>query len=311
MTSSEEKENLVDNEYGENKEEKTGNPESQVQNAIESNDQENKDKENKGDKEIAGKFEGKSSDSYFDIGKFILGAFFEVFGSFLFIVAVLIGASAEAAIICFFVVITIISPFSGGHVNPAVTFAFYIYDFKLLAGIPKLILYTLAQLGGGALALYYVEEVKESDVISIFKQDIDMRIWVTEFFFTGTFIFVILYSCSKITGFHGQRVLTCGLIASWLYYAATSAGKRGVGSLNPAILTIQTVYNNHVYYGYFRQHKSDFWYTILAHYCAALFFTICLLIVEKVFPDSEKEKAETAKSIDENKDKEAAIDVKS
>lgn len=221
-------------------------------------------------------------------GRFIIAGLFECIGMFLFMCAILLGAGPEATIISFWIIITMISPFSGGHVNPAVTFGCYVYDLKPIAGFPKLIMYILAQLGGGALALMFCTEVRESSEIAMFKTEVTSKEFLSEFFFTGTFIFVILYSCSKITRVSENRALNCVIIASWLYYAATSAGKRSVGALNPAVLTAFAVYNDHIDENYWNTHKNDIWYMYYAHFASALLFAIIFFIVEKMFPDPEK-----------------------
>ena len=221
-------------------------------------------------------------------GRFIIAGLFECIGMFLFMCAILLGAGPEATIISFWVIITMISPFSGGHVNPAVTFGCYVYDLKPIAGLPKLIMYILAQLGGGALALMFCTEVRESSQIEMFKTEVTSKEFLSEFFFTGTFIFVILYSCSKITRVSENRALNCIIIASWLYYAATSAGKRSVGALNPAVLTAFAVYNDHIDENYWNTHKKDIWYIYYAHYASALLFAIVFFLVEKMFPDPDK-----------------------
>lgn len=245
---------------------------------------------------------GVSLDSF---SKFIIACLFEFVGTFLFIVAILLGSSPEATIISFWIIITVISPFSGGHVNPAVTFGCYIYDMKLCAGIPKLIMYWLAQIAGGALALWFATGVKEKVEIIIFKQPVEYPQFMAEFFYTGTFILIILYCCSKITRVSDNRALNCVIIASWLYYAATSAGKRSVGALNPAILSVFSFYNAHVKENWYQTHKSDVWRITAAHFGGAMFFALFFFALEGMFPDPpkpEEEKKDDKKEIKENKD---------
>lgn len=239
--------------------------------------------------------------STLSFGDHIIAGIFEFFGTFLFLTAILLGSGPEATIMSFWIIITMIAPFSGGHVNPAVSFGFYIYDLNICSGLLKLIYYWIAQVAGGFLALLFAVQVKEKVEIIIFKHAVQYPEFVTEAFFTGTFIFVILYVCSKTTGFSDNRALKCVVIATWLYYAATSAGKRSVGALNPAVLICFAIYNAHVKENYYEQHKDDIWMTLGAHFGGALVFAILFFIVEKAFPDSEK-KVEVVKQEEEKKD---------
>lgn len=259
-----------------------------------------------------------------DFGMFIVAFMFEFFGTFLFVTAVLLGSGPEAAIISFWIIITMIAPFSGGHVNPAVTFGFYIYDLSFFKGFPKLFMYILAQLAGAYMSLKFCSQIKESQEISMFKEEVNYKEFMSEFFYTGTFVFVILYSCSKKTQVSTNRALNCVMIAAWLYYAATSAGKRSVGALNPAILTSFVLYNESIVEGYYEEHKKDIWSMYYAHFGAALAFAILFFIVEKLFPDSpeakkdekpeqkpeEKHEEKHEEKLDEKKD-ETKVEVKS
>lgn len=230
----------------------------------------------------------------FSIGQFIIAGIFELVGTFLFITAILLGSGPEATILAFWIICTMISPFSGGHVNPAITFSYYIYQFELCIGLPRLIYYWIAQIAGGFLALMFAVEIKEKVEIIIFKHAIEYPEFLTEAFFTGTFIFVFLYVNSKTTKISDHRALNCGVIATWLYYAATSAGKRSVGALNPAVLSVFAIYNAHVKENYYEQHKHDIWMTLLAHFGSALFFAILFFIAEKAFPNTEEKVEEKA-----------------
>ena len=245
----------------------------------------------------------------FSFGQFIIAGIFELVGTFLFISAILLGSGPEATIMAFWIIITMITPFSGGHINPAITFSYYIYEMDICKGLPKLIYYWIAQLAGGFLALMFAVEIKEKVEIIIFKHAIEYPEFLTEAFFTGTFIFVFLYVNSKTTKISEHRALNCVVVSTWLYYAATSAGKRSVGALNPAVLSVFAIYNAHVKENYYEQHKHDIWMTLLAHFGSALVFAILFFIAEAAFPDAspkkedekkEEEKKEEVKEIKEN-----------
>ena len=264
MTSIEENTNLIDKEQGENK------------------------GETKEVEEV--KPSGPSLISEF--GRFILAFIFECFGSFLFFSAILLGSNVEATCIAFWIILTIVAPFSGGHLNPAVTLAYYIYDMKLLSGIPKVIMYTLAQLGGGALAVLLSEEMREPTELKVAGHSNESKEFIAEFFFTSTFIFVYLFSTSKVTRLSSNKLVSCGMIAAWLYFAATSASKESIGALNPAVLVVFTVYNNNNKRNYYQKYKDEIWKVGIAEFSAAAAMAILFFLVEKSFPENPEEKKE-------------------
>lgn len=309
MTSNEEQDKLVNNENENNADPEQGKKEEKPVDNADNQGTNSKDvpKDEKPSGDAAAKTEGLGNID-FSIGRFFIAMLFEFFGTFLFIVAILLGSGPEATLLSFWIIIMMISPFSGGHVNPAVTFGCYIYDMKLCSGIPKVICYFIAQLAGGSLALLFASSIKDSVEIVIFKHAIDYPEFMTEFFFTGTFVFVILYCCSKTTQVADNRALNCIIIATWLYYAATSAAKKSVGALNPAILTVFSVYNAHVKEGWYDLHRHDVWRTLGAHFGGAFVFSIIFFLVEAMFPDPAKPQEEKKpEKPEENKD---AIEVK-
>lgn len=218
------------------------------------------------------------------VSSFFKAGLFEFFGMFLFTIAILLGSGPEAAIISFWIIITMIFPYSGGHINPAVTFGLFIYEMNFLA-LGKLFMYTLSQMGGCLLAIWFSTYLKDPEKIVMFKKPVETRQIISEGFFTGTFIFVILYCLSKKTRVSDNRALNCGIIASWLYYASTSAGKISVGALNPAIMSAFAIFNTNLDQYYYLSHKSDIWRTILTHFGSALVFALFFYLVEYMFPD--------------------------
>lgn len=231
-----------------------------------------------------------------EFGRFILSFIFECLGSFLFFSAILLGSNVEATVIAFWIVLTIVSPFSGGHLNPAVTLAYYIYDMKLLSGIPKVVMYTLAQLGGGALAILLSESIREPTELKVAGHNNDSKEFISEFFFTATFIFIYLFSTSKVTRVSSNKLVSSGMIAAWLYFAATSASKESIGALNPAVLIVFTVYNNNNRRNYYQKYKDEIWNVGIAEFSAAAAIAILFFLVEKSFPENPEEKKEEVES---------------
>ena len=198
------------------------------------------------------------------ISQFLFAIIFEIIGMFLFITAILLGAGNEATMMAFWVIIVIIYPFSGAHINPALTFADYIYKLDVCAGLPKLIFYWGAQLLGGTLALMFAQEIDSNMEITMFRKNetggathIEYPQFLCEFFFTGTFCFIYLYCLSPVTKVAENHALNMGIIAVWLYYAATSAGKHAVGALNPAVLICFSIHNSHAKPGWWGERKED------------------------------------------------------
>jgi glycerol uptake facilitator-like aquaporin len=230
----------------------------------------------------------------FSISKFIFAIIFEIFGMFMFITAILLGAGNEATMMAFWVIIVIIYPFSGAHINPALTFADYIYKLELCAGLPKLIFYWVAQLIGGTLALMFAQEIDSNMEITMFRKNeaggathIEYPQFLCEFFFTGSFCFIYLYCISPVTKVAENHALNMGIIATWLYYAATSAGKHAVGALNPGVLICFSIHNAHAKPGWWAERKGDVKMILYAHFAGALFFALFFFVAEKMYPDPE------------------------
>jgi len=284
------------------------NPTNEVQNNVEDKKEEPKAEDgNKDEKQVDGgeakKDEKKDEGSSlipkvevpsFSISKFIFGVIFEIIGMFLFITAILLGAGNEATMMAFWIIIVIIYPFSGAHINPALTFADYIYNLEICAGLPKLIFYWFAQLVGGTLALMFAQEIDSNMEITMFRKDekggathIEYPQFLCEFFFTGTFCFIYLYCISKVTRVAENHALNMGIIATWLYYAATSAGKHAVGALNPGVLICFSIHNAHAKPGWWPERKQDVKMILYAHFAGALVFALLFFIAEKMYPDEE------------------------
>jgi glycerol uptake facilitator-like aquaporin len=91
----------------------------------------------------------------------------EIIGTFIFILLIFLitskysGATTVALPIGLALVLSILlfGDFTGGHFNPAISFAFFIKDPKVFTGI-MLLGYIVAQMIGGVLALYTHNYIK-------------------------------------------------------------------------------------------------------------------------------------------------------
>ena len=92
---------------------------------------------------------------------FLLKFIAEIVGTFIFLLLIFLitstysGAQTVALPIGLALALSIFlfGDFTGGHFNPAVSFAFFIKDPKLFTGL-MLLAYIVAQMIGGVLALY-------------------------------------------------------------------------------------------------------------------------------------------------------------
>ncbi|MEY4919463.1 MAG: hypothetical protein RLZZ431_645, partial [Bacteroidota bacterium] len=143
----------------------------------------------------------------------------------------------------FWVLLSVFGKFSGAHVNPAITFGFYIYEGHLVSGFPKLILYWIAQFAGAFLGGLVSRRLLPDVVyVGVPTQSHLWDILYSEFVFTGTFCFVILWVCSKYTSPSNIGPINCGIIVAWFYMIVNAGAQLSGAAYNPAILTVLNVY---------------------------------------------------------------------
>ena len=85
--------------------------------------------------------------------------FAECIGTFVFVSVILMTGQALPIGVALAAVIFMIGPISGGHVNPAVSFAMFL---KKAIKVETLVAYVIAQAVGAALAWYWYNSVKAS-----------------------------------------------------------------------------------------------------------------------------------------------------
>jgi len=129
--------------------------------------------------------------------------------------------------------------FSGAHVNPAITLGFYIYEGRLIEGLPKLLLYWIGQFLGAFLGVIISRQFI-STVVYV-GVPVNQSVWDVvygEFFFTGSFLFFILYVCSAITSPTKSGPINCAIIVAWFYVIVNAGSTISGAAYNPAILTM-------------------------------------------------------------------------
>lgn len=170
---------------------------------------------------------------------------FELVGTFFFMIVIYFsGADVAKFVFGFWVILSLFAPFSGAHVNPAITLGCYIYECRWVNGLPKLFLYWLAQFIGAFLGVLLSRGIWGSEKIvyvGVPTNEGAGIVFFSETFFTGTFCFVILFVCSKITSPFKQGPLNCALIVSWFYIICRAGSGLSGAAYNPAILTALNV----------------------------------------------------------------------
>jgi len=165
---------------------------------------------------------------------------FELVGTFMFM-SIIYYCKGDVAkfVFGFWVILSLFGGFSGAHVNPAITLGFYVYEGRWGAGIPKLLLYWIAQfLGALAGAEVTKRFFKDVVYVGVPTNHPLADIMYSEFFFTGTFLFVILWVCSKHTSPTPYSPINCGIIVGWFYLIVNAGASLSGAAYNPAILTV-------------------------------------------------------------------------
>jgi glycerol uptake facilitator-like aquaporin len=140
------------------------------------------------------------------------------------------------------VILTVFGRFSGAHVNPAITMGFFIHDGNYYRGFIKLLFYWVGQFFG-ALAGAMVSRGFYKDLVYV-TVPVDQSLFhvvYTEFFFTGCFLFVILYVCSPITTVSKSAPINCAVIVGWFYFLVNAGATISGAAYNPAILAVLNI----------------------------------------------------------------------
>lgn len=175
-----------------------------------------------------------------DVSTLLKKATFEGFATFFFMISIYFSKGdirififGMWAILCCFGIV------SGAHVNPAITFGFYIYEAKWLNGAIKFIFYFLFQTLGcilGAIIARFVVGL-EPVYVDVPKSQ-NWNVYFSEFFFTGTFFFFIAYIVDpkiKVTE-HGP--IQCALIVGWFYLIVNAGSVLSGAAYNPSVLLV-------------------------------------------------------------------------
>lgn len=201
---------------------------------------------------------------------------YEFVGTFMFVsIIYFCKGDVSKFVFGFWVILSLFGGFSGAHVNPAITFGFYIYEVNYIAGLPKLILYWIAQFLGAFVGAEVTKRFFTDLVyVGVPSNQPLIDVVYSEFFFTGTFLFVILWVCSKVTSPTPYGPINCGIIVSWFYLIVNAGGQLSGAAYNPAILTVLNVIAYHVKEAKALHYLS---YMIAAEFAGAFIFALIFL----------------------------------
>jgi glycerol uptake facilitator-like aquaporin len=218
-------------------------------------------------------------------------AIYEFVGIFFFVICICFTmGNVNHFIFGFWVVLVFFGNYSGAHVNPAITLGFYIYDGDWGFGLIKLILYWIAQVLGSACASkmsYFL--LHKSIFVAVPKHSNTFEVFWAECMFTGTFLFVILYVCSKTTTPPNTNgPIKCAVIVGWFYCAAQMGSTLSGSAFNPAILF---TLNGWDYLAGDKNALSFVGYMIGAEFLGAIVFALFFkYIFEKTYPNQNEQK---------------------
>ncbi len=261
-------------------------------------------KEGEADLLVEDKVEKNSQESINEWSSIFPKSIYEMVGIFFFVSCIYFTqGDVNKWIFGFWIVLTFFGGYSGGHVNPAITLGFFIYDGNFTHGLVKLFLYWIFQVLGALMAGrlgFWI--TKESVYVHVPKHSTTWEVMFAEFLFTGTFLFIILYVCSKVTTPPNSNApINCAIIIGWFYCAVNMGAKISGAAYNPAIILALNGWEwfheghngalNHTHPHLNPDHHPLWmvWKMILAEFAgAAVFALIFKFIFEKTYDDKSK-----------------------
>lgn len=168
---------------------------------------------------------------------------FEGFATFFFMISIYFSKGdikififGMWAVLCCFGIV------SGAHVNPAITFGFYVYESNWLWGALKFTFYFFFQIIGCILGALLAKVLVGLDsVYVVVPKSQSFNIYFSEFFFTGTFFFFIAYVVDPKIRITEHGPLQCALIVGWFYLIVNAGSFLSGAAYNPAVLLVLNV----------------------------------------------------------------------
>jgi glycerol uptake facilitator-like aquaporin len=155
-----------------------------------------------------------------------------------------------------------------------------IYNRKLnTKGMIDALLYMISQVIGAYLGALMSITVDSENIIyiQVHRELSNLSILFTEFFFTGTFIFVILFVVSEITKPSKDSVTNCAIVISWFYMCVNAGASISGAGYNPAVLIVA----NSIAYWWKKDEKAmdKVFYMIIAEFIGAFVAAIAFKYV--------------------------------
>jgi aquaporin Z len=175
-----------------------------------------------------------------DFMKLLKMSIYEFIGTFMFMsIIYYCNGDVTKFIFGFWVILSLFGGFSGAHVNPAITLGCYIYDHDWINGLYKLFAYWIVQFTGALFGALITKRFFTDLVYVGVPTNMSLgSVMYSEFFFTGTFLFVILWVCSNITTPTKLAPIKCAMIVGWFYMIVNAGSKLSGAAYNPAILFV-------------------------------------------------------------------------
>lgn len=198
------------------------------------------DNNNKSNRDTALDIKAEEKSDGSDFNATLKMALFEGFATFLFMSSIYFcKGDVTKFIFGMWVILTVFGKFSGAHVNPAITLGFYVYEGHIYGGLVKLLLYWVMQFFGAFLgAIISRQFYKDIIYVAVPIGTPASQVMFSEFFFTGLFLFVILFVCSKTTAQSKCGIINCAVIVGWFYFLVNAGANISGAAYNPAILTV-------------------------------------------------------------------------
>jgi len=142
----------------------------------------------------------------------------------------------------FWAILVIFGKVSGSHVNPAISIGIYVYNCKFIEKLPRLAFYIVGQFIGAYLACLLCKQFYPQPVYVAVPTDKSIfEVFYGECFFTGTFLFVILFITTEHTAPIKGGPMGCAVIIAWFYVIVQAGSNISGAAYNPAILTVLNV----------------------------------------------------------------------
>ena len=216
---------------------------------------------------------------------------YEIFATFLFVMTICFcNGDVNKFVFGFFVILVLFEKCSGPHLNPCFTIAFTIYFKKFnIRGLIEMFLFILCQVigayAGGLLSIAIKTVSKNFPPFVRINDDVsDLSIFFTEFFFTGSFMFVILFVISDVTKPSKNLVTNCGIIICWFYMIVQAGAAISGAAYNPANLIVLNTLT--FWLGDKENSKvamEDVGIMLLAEFTGSIIFTILFKFVYEPF----------------------------